>query len=71
MNIVEAIRDPKLFRPWFGDDLESWAAWIAIMKATFGLPLEAGELTTFQTLSGRATAPAEPVKLRTLAAYTR
>ncbi len=35
-NIVDACLDEKLFQRWF-QDVETWAAWMAFMKAVFGL----------------------------------
>lgn len=42
MTIIEAIEDPKLFRPLF-KDLSSWRAWLIFLKALFGLPIELEE----------------------------
>jgi hypothetical protein len=39
MTILEAIRDPNLFRPWFQDP-ESWKSWNVFLAALFGLPIE-------------------------------
>ena len=42
MNIIEAIRDPNLFRPFLADEtdsLTSWKAWLVALKATWGLPI--------------------------------
>lgn len=41
MNIIEAIGDPRFFRPLFRD-LGSWKSWFVFLKALFGIPL-AGE----------------------------
>jgi hypothetical protein len=38
MNILEAIADPKLFRPWFRDPA-TWRAWHAFLGALFALPM--------------------------------
>lgn len=40
MNIIEACKDPNLFRPFLGDDLSSWAPWFAALRAVYGLPIE-------------------------------
>jgi phage terminase large subunit-like protein len=39
MTILEAIRDPALFGPWF-KDRETWAAWRVFLTALFALPIE-------------------------------
>jgi hypothetical protein len=38
MNITQAIRDPKLLQPYFGD-LRSWQPWLTALRATYGLPI--------------------------------
>src|SRR4051812_2698854 len=40
---------------------EDWAAWRAILKAAFCLPLDDTELLTYQRLTGRDTPPEAPV----------
>jgi hypothetical protein len=54
MNIVEALRDPRLFgaSPAFGDP-GTWGPWVTFLKATYGLPLEPGEIELFQQCTGR------------------
>src|SRR5687767_7370927 len=39
MNIIEAIKDPNLFRPFLGDDLTSWRPWMAALRVLYGLPV--------------------------------
>ena len=39
MNILQAIDDPNLFKPWFKN--ASWAGWRAWLAALFGLPMTA------------------------------
>lgn len=58
MNIIQAIRDPNLFRPVLGD-LSTWSAWITVLKAAFGLPMDNDELELFTQLTGRKHAPTE------------
>jgi hypothetical protein len=60
MNIIEAMEAPEVFRPWFPGD--SWAAWKAILRAAFALPMTAEELVTFGELAGRRSAPTKRVK---------
>jgi hypothetical protein len=52
VSIIDAIRNPKIFGPWF-KDAESWGAWIVLLKAMFGLPLDSTELSLFQKYTGR------------------
>ena len=60
ISFADACLHPDLFGDWFGKD--TWANWRIIDKAMFGLPLDAGELATFKSLTGRSTAPKEPAK---------
>lgn len=42
VNIIEAIRDPKLFRPFLAnanDSLHTWAGWLTILKAIYGIKI--------------------------------
>lgn len=39
MNIIEAIKDPNLFRPFLGDELGTWQRWFAALQVLYGLPL--------------------------------
>jgi hypothetical protein len=39
LNIIQAIKDPQLFRPFFGDDLSSWRAWLVALRVVYGLPI--------------------------------
>ncbi len=41
MNIVEAIKEPELFRPFLADKdgkLDSWRGWINALRVVYGLP---------------------------------
>lgn len=40
MNIIDAIKDRKLFRPFLGDDLSSWSSWLKALRVLYGLPVE-------------------------------
>src|SRR4029453_19121750 len=51
-NIVEALRNKKLFGSLF-TDLSTWSAWIVWLKAVFGLKMDAGEAELFQRCTGR------------------
>lgn len=42
MNIVQAIRDPNLFRPYLADEsgsITTWARWMCCLRVIYGLPL--------------------------------
>lgn len=56
MNLLQAMRDPQLFGPWFRDDA-TWAAWRAFLAALFGLPLSPDQIETFRACTGRLAAP--------------
>ena len=58
MNILQAIHDPRLFRPWF-KDLRTWAGWLAYFKALYALPMTAAERETFKACTGLTDPPAE------------
>ena len=60
ITYADACVDPNLFGDWFG--AASWGTWRVLDKALFGQPLTAGELETFQELTGRDEAPTEPAK---------
>lgn len=59
LTIIKAIKDEKLFRPLF-KDLKTWAPWICLLKALFGLPLTKKELDLYQRSTGRKKAPKKP-----------
>ena len=56
MTILEAIRDPALFGPFFRDR-ESWRAWEAFLSALFGLELTKEQLAIYRRLTGRKQPP--------------
>src|SRR5690606_30743406 len=55
LTFADACLDPHLFGDWFSGD--TWANWRVIDKAMFGLSLDADELATFKSLTGRQEAP--------------
>jgi hypothetical protein len=59
VNILDAIRDPRLFAPWFRDP-STWRAWFAFLSALSGLPMDAELLSLYQRHTKRQTPPAEP-----------
>jgi hypothetical protein len=60
MNIIEAINNENLFRPFF-KDLKTWSAWIVALKAIFGLKMSKDELTIFQRCTGRSKPPKKEI----------
>ncbi|WFM71821.1 hypothetical protein [Halomonas sp. CKK8] len=55
MNIRQAMRDTNLFGQLFAG--ESWLAWRALLAGFYGLPLDAGEVEHWKTLTEREKAP--------------
>lgn len=55
MNIIEAMTDRHLFGDAYGDD--SFDAWRALLAGFYGLPMDADALDTYQSITGRQTAP--------------
>jgi hypothetical protein len=59
MDIVSAIKSKKLLRPAFRS-LDSWASWLVLLRAFFGLKLGKSDLDLFKSCSGRSKAPDGP-----------
>ena len=59
-TIDEALVDPALLGAALGDPTP-WRAWLVVLKAAFGLPLDEGEAEVFATLAGGREPPAERV----------
>jgi hypothetical protein len=57
MNIVQAIHDDRLFKPFFGD-LTTWSSWLAAVKVLYGLELTDAEAQVVRDCTGR-----DPAKL--------
>jgi len=57
-SIIEAIRNPKLFGslPRF-KKLDTWVAWLVVLKAIFGLSMTAEDLLVFNRHTGRNAPP--------------
>ena len=55
ITIRDLMTDPALFGEQFGG--ESWAAWRALLCGFYGLELSEDELTHWQALTGRQSAP--------------
>jgi hypothetical protein len=60
VNIIEALEAPELFAPWFPG--ATWAAWKAILRGAFALPMSAEERITFDELGGGRAPPTKRVK---------
>jgi hypothetical protein len=41
MNILDAIKDDRLLRPFLGADLDSWRSWATALRCLYGLPIKA------------------------------
>jgi hypothetical protein len=54
VNILDAIAHPKIFKPWFRDDL-SWSAWRAFLCALYGLPMSDTAPTAITPATALAT----------------
>jgi hypothetical protein len=59
-NIIMALNDPKLFEPSFRG--ASWNGWKVVLRAAYGLPLDAGELAFFKSIAGDREPPTAPVR---------
>ncbi len=60
-NIVEALRDPNLFGQIFPTS-DSWCAWLAALRALFGLEMSEEERAVFSAHTGRETPPESAAK---------
>lgn len=59
MNILDALADDNLFRPWFrGRD--TFAAWFAFIAALFALPMTDEQAALYKLHTGRSELPDEP-----------
>lgn len=61
-NLLEAINDAKLFRPWFEKNPESWAAWLAFIASLFALPMTPDQAAIYRARTGRDDLPTSPSK---------
>jgi hypothetical protein len=60
MNILEAMRDPNLFAPWFLRDPTTWAAWRAFLASLFALKMTDDQFAIFKECTGRSQLPQQP-----------
>lgn len=61
MDVIEAITSKQLFRDYFGE-LDSWANWLIVYKALFGMKLTDPELEIYRQCTGAAEQSFEKVK---------
>jgi len=61
MTIIEAIEDKELFGSLF-KSLDSWRAWLVVLKAIFALQMTDEERQVFKELTGRENAPENAVE---------
>lgn len=54
MNIIEAIQDEKLFRPFLGSKLSSWSGWMTALRAVYGLEIENDQQPIVRKCTGRS-----------------
>jgi hypothetical protein len=59
MNILQAIKDPKVFAEHFRGD--SWTPWLTFLCALFALPMTKEQLAIYRKHTGRTAAPTEPL----------
>jgi hypothetical protein len=52
VNIIDAIHNADLFKPCF-KNLDTWRAWLTLLKALFGLSLTDQEMVLFEQCTGR------------------
>jgi hypothetical protein len=60
VTIIDAVEDQNLFRPLF-KNLDTWRAWLVVLKAIFALPMDEADRTVFTSLTGRTDPPAQQV----------
>jgi hypothetical protein len=61
MTIIDAVEDQNLFRPLF-KNLDTWRAWLVVLKTIFALPMDEADRTVFTSLTGRQTPPVQQVQ---------
>jgi hypothetical protein len=57
ISILDAIRDDRLFWPWFSKRPASWAAWLTFLCALFALEMSPEQLRLYQKCTGRKKPP--------------
>jgi hypothetical protein len=61
ISLDKALIDPRLFGAALGD-VSSWATWLVVLKAGFGMALSDSELTAFATVAGNRAPPPQRVR---------
>jgi hypothetical protein len=61
LSIDEALADPQLLGAALGSS-ETWGAWLAVLKATFGRKLTRSEQRAFAQVAGGRRSPRDPVR---------
>jgi len=56
MNIIAAIEDPGLFKPFFKDP-GTWRSWETYLRALFGLPIDPEDKKLFTESTGLEVSP--------------
>ncbi|WP_407186704.1 hypothetical protein [Bradyrhizobium centrosematis] len=57
ISILDAIRDARLFWPWFAKKPESWAAWLIFLAALFALEMTPAQMQLYRKCTGRKKPP--------------
>lgn len=57
MNIIDAIKDRNLFRPFLGEDLTTWHNWMAALRVLYGLPFTKAGRKLAEQCTGRTEFP--------------
>jgi len=55
-DILDAIRDPHLFAPWF-KSADTWSPWCAFLAALFALPMTPEQFAIYRQCTGRTEQP--------------
>ncbi|WP_249779810.1 hypothetical protein [Bradyrhizobium sediminis] len=57
ISILDAVRDERLFWPWFSKRPNSWAAWLTFLCALFALEMTPDQLRLYRQCTGRKMPP--------------
>lgn len=57
ISILDAVRDERLFWPWFSKRPDSWAAWLTFLCALFALEMSPEQLRLYRQCTGRKKPP--------------
>ena len=58
-TIVDCVRDPDLWRPWFHSN--SWSRWIVFLKSIFAIDMTQAEVQIYQQCTNRTQTPHDEV----------